>query len=263
VHLHILWIAGGLSLDGTAWRSLPPGCCLPPKKLRREFRDRFLAGLERAQARGALVLTGRHGHLVSPARWAPWLAKLRAVDWNVYAAPVELGGRGEGLTPAEAARRTVGYLAAYASGTALHNDRLLALEDDQVEFSYKDYYDRARRKRAWLPALELIDRFLLHILPRHVRHIRNYGFLAPNQRGTKLPLIRRLLGLAAAEGAAAAGDEPRLPEDEDAAQGAELVRPCPVCHTGVLREGTWPRPTIAQIMQLPLTQLRQYRLPFQ
>jgi hypothetical protein len=24
----------------------------------------------------------------------------------------------------------------------------------------------------------------------------------------------------------------------------------------------WPRPTIAQIMQLPVEQLRQYRLPF-
>jgi uncharacterized membrane protein YeiB len=44
---------------------------------------------------------------------------------------------------------------------------------------------------------------------------------------------------------------------------AALGPPCPACQTGVLLVVTWPRPTIAQIMQLPLDQLRQYRLPFQ
>ena len=42
-----------------------------------------------------------------------------------------------------------------------------------------------------------------------------------------------------------------------------LGPPCPACPTGVLRVVTWPRPTIARIMQLPLDQLGQYRLPFQ
>jgi hypothetical protein len=33
--------------------------------------------------------------------------------------------------------------------------------------------------------------------------------------------------------------------------------------TGVLIVISWPRPTIAQIMQMPLEQLQQYQLPFQ
>ena len=130
-------------------------------------------------------------------------------------------------------------------------------------FSYKDYRDQGRRKIARVDALEFIDRFLLHILPRHVRRIRNYGFLAPNQRGVKLPLIRKLLGMPE-PGRASEGDEPLLEEEEDAdAAGTEVRRPCPVCKTGVLIEVTWPRPTIAQIMQMTLEQLRQFRLPFQ
>ena len=132
-------------------------------------------------------------------------------------------------------------------------------------FSYKDYRDHARVKTARVPALELIDRFLLHILPRHVRRIRNYGFLAPNQRGQKLPLIRRLLGLPPLE-RAGKREEPLLEEEaeeEENAAAAQVRWSCPVCQVGVLVETIWPRPTIAQLMQLPLDQLRQYRLPFQ
>jgi hypothetical protein len=147
-----------------------------------------------------------------------------------------------------------------------HYDRLLGIEHDQVVFSYKDYRDHARVKIARVPALEFIDRFLLHILPRHVRRIRNYGFLAPNQRGKKLPLIRRLLGMPPLERDRKA-EKPQLPdeeqEDQDARPAAALGPPCPACQTGVLRVVTWPRPTIAQIMQIPLDQLRQFRLPFQ
>ena len=223
VHCHILWPAGGLSLDGTAWRTMPPGFSLPKPWLRREFRTRFLDGLQRAYDRGELVLTGRHGHLLSPARFAAWLGALRSCYWNIHAQPVELGGSAEQLTREEAARRTVGYLAAYASGAVLHNDRLRTIEDDHVLFSYKDYRDHARVKTARVPALELIDRFLLHILPRHVRRIRNYGFLAPNQRGQKLPLIRRLLGLPPLE-RAAKGEEPFLEEEEEDERTRTLPR---------------------------------------
>jgi hypothetical protein len=73
------------------------------------------------------------------------------------------------------------------------------------------------------------------------------------------------LGLPAPE-RAADNEEPLLEEEEEEdadAAGTESRRLCPVCHTGVLVEITWPRPTIARIMQMPLEQLRQFRLPFQ
>ena len=262
IHCHILWPLGGLTLDGTAWRSLPHRVKLPKAELRKEFRTRFLDGLQKASDRGELVLTGRHGHLLSPQRFAQWIAGLRACYWNIHAERVEREHAPE-QTPAEAARCTLGYLAAYANGVALHNDRLLAIEDDHVVFSYKDYRNHGRQEIARVPALEFIDRFLLHVLPRHVRRIRNYGFLAPNQRGEKLPLIRQLLGMP--ELGSAPEDAEPLPEEQEGAdaEGSAIGRPCPVCQVGVLLVISWPRPSIAQITQLPLEQLRQSRLPFQ
>jgi hypothetical protein len=102
----------------------------------------------------------------------------------------------------------------------------------------------------------------LRALPRHLRPIRHYGFLSHNQRGQKLPLIRRLLGLPEPEREVLNG-EPLLPEEEDEHEkkNAEILRPCPVCKTGVLIEISWPRPTIAQIMQMTMEELRQSRLP--
>jgi hypothetical protein len=58
------------------------------------------------------------------------------------------------------------------------------------------------------------------------------------------------------------GEPPEDAEQRADAAASDLPQPCPVCRTGVLVVIRWPRPTIAQIMQLPLEQLRQYRLPF-
>ncbi|MEK7754000.1 MAG: transposase, partial [Acidobacteriota bacterium] len=167
VHLHILWPAGGLSLDGTGWRSLPRGFCLPKDWLRNEFRKRFLDGLQQAYDQGELILRDRHGYLLVPGNFTRWMARLRTCYWNLDAQPVDLGR--EGMTPREAALCTLKYLAAYANGVALHNDRLISIEEDEVTFSYKDYRDQGRRKIARVPALEFIDRFLLHVLPRQLR----------------------------------------------------------------------------------------------
>ncbi|MEK7992177.1 MAG: hypothetical protein AAB403_00075, partial [Planctomycetota bacterium] len=72
-------------------------------------------------------------------------------------------------------------------------------------------------------------------------HIRNYGFLSHTQRGKKLPLIRKLLGVPEPEVEAEGGGEPQLSQ--------QVTRPCPACATGVLVELKWPRPSIAQIMR--------------
>ena len=54
--------------------------------------------------------------------------------------------------------------------------------------------------------------------------------------------------------------EPLLPYER---RNAKVQRPCGACHPCVLIVTSWPRPTIAQIMQMPLEQLQQYQLPFQ
>jgi len=175
--------------------------------------------------------------------------------WNVHAESVTLGR--DHQTPEEAAERTLGYLARYASGVALSNQRLLAIEGDDVVFTYKDYRDRGRRKTARVPGVELLDRFLLHVLPPGLRHIRHYGFLAPNRRSKRLPTIRALLGCAAPD-ADGPGEGGESSEPKDAPE----LR-CPHCRAGVLvLDAEWPRPTVAEIMRRTPGGSHPFRLPF-
>ena len=236
---------------------------MPQDWLREEFRTRFLDGLQRAYERGELVLTGRHGHLLSPQRFAQWMAHLRTCYWNVHAEPVDVGRSAE-MTREEAARRTLGYLAAYANGVALHNDRLLAIEDDHVVFSYKDYRDHGRVKIARVPAVEFIDRFLLHVLPAPCSAHSELWISGPESAREEAAADPPTAGDARAGArvggrrAAAGGGRGRGRSGHGSPGGR-----VPCARWACWLEITWPRPTIAQIMQMTMEQLRQFRLPFQ
>jgi hypothetical protein len=87
------------------------------------------------------------------------------------------------------------YLGRYSHRVAIANSRLVALEDDQVFFRWKDYADDHRTKVMRLTADEFIRRFLLHVLPKRFVRIRHYGLLAGRNVGTKLARCRQLLGV--------------------------------------------------------------------
>ena len=152
------------------------------------------------------------------------------------------------------------YLARYESRVAISNDRLMGIENDEVLFWYHDKRDGGQKKIAQLPALEFIGRFLQHVLPRGKRHVRNYGYLSPGKRATSLKIIRELFHLETKQEedeVTEKGDEPTKEKDELSEQI------CPRCEVGVLvtvRE--FPRPTVHQIMQMTLDELRQPMLPF-
>ena len=71
----------------------------------------------------------------------------------------------------------------------------IGIEGGQVLFRYKDYQDGDQWKTASLPGVEFIGRFLLHVLPLRLRHIRRFGFLGPRVAAQKLERIRGLLGV--------------------------------------------------------------------
>ena len=178
----------------------------------------------------------------APDEFEVWLAPLEKKTWIVHS---EVANRsGSGATLADATR-TIRYLARYASGVALHNSRLRAMDESTVTFSYKDYRDGGVRKEKRLDGVEFLGRFLQHVLPSNVRHIRNYGFLAPNHRTVKLELIREQLGLSSS---------PKEADDQDKASLDEPKRRrCPKCAEGELIRGAEiPRPTLWQIMTMPL-----------
>src|SRR5262249_658726 len=89
------------------------------------------------------------------------------------------------------------YLAPYIFRVAISNRRILALEDGQVTFSYKDSATDQTRFSTVSPE-EFIRRFLHHALPKAFVKVRHYGLLSDANRHL-LDQARQLLNTAAAQ----------------------------------------------------------------
>ena len=74
--------------------------------------------------------------------------------------------------------QALAYLGRYTHRVAIANSRLVAIEDDHVAFTWKDYRQDGAIKVMKLAPDEFIRRFLLHTLPDRFHRIRYFGFLA-------------------------------------------------------------------------------------
>ncbi len=220
-HIHCLVPAGGLALEGVAWRSCPKRFFLPVKVLGRFFCRVFLDALTQHVEQGEVRLVGQCQSLNEPRRWRRWMAQLRKMDWVVYA-----------KEPMAGPHQVLKYLARYTYRVAITNRRLLKLEDGRVTFRWRDYRRGNRQSTMELDAVEFIRRFLLHVLPRGLQRVRHYGFLANGVRKTKLALCRQLLG---------AGSGCHLketpPTEKVETETAPMLQSdvCPACLVGKLR----------------------------
>ena len=219
-HLHCVVPGGGVSSDGRRWISSRPGFFLPVRVLSRLFRRLFLEHLQRAFDSGRLRFFHALEDLRQPARFASYLAPARKAEWVVYA-----------KRPFAGPEQVLDYVGRYTHRVAISNNRLLAIDNDQIRFQWKDYRNRNQVKTMTLSAEEFIRRFLLHVLPNGFRRIRYYGFLGNRNRQEKLDRCRRLLGMATPQQAAV------LPPDENRlARCADIVgsplHQCPYCRRG-------------------------------
>ena len=105
---------------------------------------------------GQLQFFGRHAHLAKPKTFAAYLAPLRKIEWYLYSTP-----------PFGGPEAVLAYLSRYTHRVAISNRRLVAFDEQDVTFKYKDYRadGRARYKRMTLATDEFIRRFLIHVLP--------------------------------------------------------------------------------------------------
>ena len=183
-HLHCVVPGGGLSPDGTRWIACKPGFFLPVRVLSRLFRRLFLASLQNAFHAGKLRFSGSLEPLREPRAFARQMARAKSSEWVVYA-----------KRPFAGPEQVLDYVGRYTHRVALSNNRLVAIEDGQVHFQWKDYRDHSQVKTMRLSADEFIRRFLIHVLPAGFQRIRYYGFLGNRYRQSKLALCRRLLGM--------------------------------------------------------------------
>ncbi|MDT8342612.1 MAG: IS91 family transposase [Longimicrobiales bacterium] len=176
-HLHVIVPGGGLDPRMTRWIPARRGFFLPVRVLSAVFRGKLLAFLEAACAQGRLPAP-------SGTSVARLLRRAARKKWVVYSKPPFAGPEGA-LT----------YLGRYTHRIAFSNERLLALEDGQVRFRFRDRAHGNVGRTMTLPALDFLRRFLLHVLPPGFVRIRHYGLFANSVRRERLDLCRTLLGV--------------------------------------------------------------------
>jgi len=96
--------------------------------------------------------------------------------------------------PIEQPEYVLEYLARYTHRVAISNNRILSLEDGSVTFTYKNR-DTGQIKETTIDAVELIRRFLLHVLPKGFMRIRHYWLFANRCKRENVRRCRELLGL--------------------------------------------------------------------
>jgi hypothetical protein len=175
---------------------------LPVKALSRVFRGKFAAGLKQLFEEDKLQFHGSQLYLAAPGCFGNFLRQLFRQDWVVYAKP-----------PFGGAEHVLNYLARYTHRVAISNHRLVAFENDQVSFRWRDYAHGGKKKVMTVSADEFLRRFLLHVLPKGLVRIRHFGFFANRSRQIALARCRELLGT---------GASPDCPETTN------LLR-CPAC----------------------------------
>jgi len=177
----------------------------------------LLARHATAAARGAISRAGRCQELAEPTPWRRLRAALRDQEWVVYA-----------KEPLPDPQHVLQYLARYTHRVAISNHRLVALEDGQVTFRYKDYQRGHRLRTLTLEAVEFLRRLMLHVPPRGFHRLRHFGFLANRVRQEKLAQGRALLGHAPQPGIQARAADLTASEAPWGEPGAW----CPVCQHG-------------------------------
>jgi hypothetical protein len=235
-HLHCVVPGGGLSSDATRWISCRQDFFLPVRVLSRLFRRLFLTYLQQAFDAGELQFFSALRPCQERRAFLRYLAPTRRIKWVVYA-----------KAPFSGPQEVLEYAARYTHRVAISNDRLLDIQDEKVQFRWRDYRDGNRNKIMTVTAEEFIRRFLLHVVPEGFQRIRHYGFLANRYRQQKLARCRQLLRMPPLE--------PKSQETKkdyrdyyEELTGMSL-KTCPICHQGHMAvieifEGATTRPPI-------------------
>ncbi len=201
-HVHCLVTGGGVSADGQQWRPARPDYLVPVQALSKLFRGLVLDRLRR-----------RFPEIELPS-------SVRQKDWVVHGKPAVQG-----------TQRVLEYLGRYIHRVALTNSRLVALENGQVTFRYRDSRT-GQTKTMRLEAQEFLRRFLPHVLPRGVHKVRYYGLWSPSHRDQ----LHRWQDRLAPEPVPASAPEPTRSPRTAAREtpSPPPTRPCPYCKTGTL-----------------------------
>lgn len=182
-HLHAVIPSGALAHEGNRWIAGNEKFLFSVHAMSQVFRGKFLDRLKRLHENDELALPPDMA--ATPGAWTNLIGRLYHKSWVIYAKR-PFGGPAQVLE----------YLGRYTHRVAISNHRVLAIEGEQVVFSYRDRRDADTRKTMSLDGTEFIRRFLHHVLPPGFMRIRHYGLLANASKATDLARCRHLLQMA-------------------------------------------------------------------
>ena len=182
-HLHCIIPAGALSYDRKKWINASRNYLFRVESLAKEFQRRYLNKLKRAYRNKRLSFHGRAERYRDETQFLLLLAALWDTQWITYA-----------KQPFGGPEQVLEYLGRYTHRVAITNNRIIAINNGTVRFSYRDRSDDNKEKELTVGADEFIRRFLMHVLPCGFTKIRYYGFLAHANKKTCIGLIRTLIG---------------------------------------------------------------------
>ena len=107
-------------------------------------------------------------------------------DWVVYAKP-----------PFGDAEHVLNYLGPLHPSRRHLQPSPRGFRNDRVSFRWRDYAHGGKKKVMTVSAHEFLRRFMLHVLPGGLVHIRHFGLFANRRRSTSLQRCRSLIGIAA------------------------------------------------------------------
>ena len=186
-HLHCIIPAGVLSFDKKKWIGARGKYLFKVESLAKEFQKRYLHKLEKAYKQEKLSFQGKASAYADRKNFIKLINTLWDKQWLTYS-----------KQPFGGPEQVLEYLGRYTHRVAITNNRIIAIEDGSVRFSYRDRSDDNRQKELTISAQEFIRRFLLHVLPRGFTKIRYFGFLAHANKNICIPLIRALIDSTAA-----------------------------------------------------------------
>ena len=210
-HLHCIVTGGGLALDGSGWVGCARHYLFNVRALSEVFGGKFRAGLLGLYKEGGLEFHGELAGWVEAGGFQLLMKQLAKQEWVVYA-----------KRPFAGPQQVLAYLSRYTHRVAITNSRLLAWDEENVTFAYKDYADGHRRKTMTLKVQEFVRRFCLHLLPERFVKIRHYGLLGNRDRQQRLTRARQALGVSPEPVEGTPYEQPHTPQPE------ERLR-CPYC----------------------------------
>ena len=169
-HVHLVMPAAAIDTEKRLWRTKRrkkvkgkkqnPSYLFPHKALAKVFRAKMLE---------AILQEGLDLPATYPEKWV--------VD-------VKFVGSGE---------KALLYLGRYLYRGVIQEKDILACQDGQVTFRYRDSKRKKMLTRT-LPGAQFLWLVLQHVLPKGFRRARNFGFLHPNSKGL-IALLQHLFGL--------------------------------------------------------------------